>query len=1329
MKPLLINLKSTKAVILISLLASQCAALSASYVLQGQSRGDTNTWIGGNVQNWRELDYIPCRVYFTGGPATNLTVSITFPHINGTTPGFENIYNFSLSSNVVFASTPVLSSPANADWTYTFTCTVTDGNPGTLNFLARLAAGAHLNAGSSLMLRGNPTSMGNLQVHKPAPGPGAPDLKIVKSAPATTSPGNTITYTLSYTNKAVGTNTARGVQVSDILPAGLIVDTNTIGGGYYAGNTVFWDVPNLAPGASGTISFQAKVSAANTNGNVLANYAQILSSENDANMSDNSSTATTTVIITCVPPTIASNPASQTVCPGSQVSFSGAANGTAPSLQWLKNGNPISGATNASYSIASASSGDAGTYALAASNSCGIATSSAANLIVNIPTSATALANQIACPGNNVTFATFASGTGPFTYQWYKNGSPLTANTDTLVLSNVSASDIATYSVIVSGACGSVTNSASLSVNTPVNATPLVSSTNCPGTTATFNTVASGTGPFTYQWFKNSSPVGAAGNTLVLANVSAADNATYTVIVSGVCGSVTNSGSLSVNTSVSATPLISLTNCPGTAATFNTAASGTGPFTYQWFKNGSSLGANTNTLILANVAANSIGLYSVIVSGACGSITNSATLSVNTAVSATPLENLTNCPGTTATFSTIASGTGPFIYQWFKNGSPLNESTGALILTNVSAADVGSYTVNVNGACGSVTNVASLSVNTPVSATPLVSLTNCPGTTATFSTVASGTGPFTYQWFKNSSPLSAAGNTLALANVSSADVANYCVIVSGACGSVTNVASLSVNAPLSATPLVSLTNCPGATATFNTVASGTGPFSYQWFKNGSPLSAAGNTLVLANVSSADVANYCVIVSGACGSATNVASLSVNTPASATPLGSLTNCPGTTATFSTVASGTGPFSYQWFKNGSPLGANTDTLVLSNISSNDAGLYCVIINGACGSVTNSANLGVNQNVSISALASVTKNIGDSVTYSVSASGTGPLTFAWKKNNQVLSAQTGASLTLNNLTPTDGGTYKVEVSGACGDAAVASAVLTMNQPPTANITVPTNNSVFVAPATFTVLASASDPDGVVTNVEFFISTNNADYVKIGESSVAPYFLVLTNVPTNSYSFIARATDNMGATGNSDPLSISVIERPPLRLLGGITFNPQDGLFHLTNVVVNPTYSIFNAVRVRVEGITNPIIVMNASGYTNGIPYVQSSTPILPGTSWTNVIKFYVPIGALIPNPKLVPELITPAPNIVALTNGTAQKITRGLFLRDRTFMLEFVTTANRTYYIQYSSDMQRWTTVQPPITGNGTSIQWIDAGPPETETLPQLSNKRFYKIISIP
>ncbi len=61
--------------------------------------------------------------------------------------------------------------------------------------------------------------------------------------------------------------------------------------------------------------------------------------------------------------------------------------------------------------------------------------------------------------------------------------------------------------------------------------------------------------------------------------------ATYSVVVSGVCGNaVTNSASLTVNENVVvASAPVSLTNCPGTSASFSVSATGTG-LSYQWYK-------------------------------------------------------------------------------------------------------------------------------------------------------------------------------------------------------------------------------------------------------------------------------------------------------------------------------------------------------------------------------------------------------------------------------------------------------------------------------------------------------------------------------------------------------------------------------------------------------------------------------------------------------------------------------------------------------------------------------------------------------------------------
>src|SRR5437016_5775808 len=285
---------SKRPALLLAMLLPVMAAKSfaGSVKLEGQNKGDTNTWSASNLQNWQELDFIPCRLQFTSSQGNNHTIELDFEHYNNGVPGIQNLFNFNTSSNVVFVSAPTLSAPPNATaWSYTFTINVLDNQPAYVFFIARLAAGAHLNVGSSLRLSGMPSPMGNLQIHKPAPGPGTPDLMVLKRGPATAKPGDIITYSLSYTNQTTGFNPATGVQLNDVLPAEVSVNTSNLpAGGMLVGNTLFWDLPNLPLGAGGQISFQAQVSPSAGYSVNITNTAEILSAEDDLDYSDNTST-------------------------------------------------------------------------------------------------------------------------------------------------------------------------------------------------------------------------------------------------------------------------------------------------------------------------------------------------------------------------------------------------------------------------------------------------------------------------------------------------------------------------------------------------------------------------------------------------------------------------------------------------------------------------------------------------------------------------------------------------------------------------------------------------------------------------------------------------------------------------------------------------------------------------------------------------------------------------------------------------------------------------------------------------------------------------------
>src|SRR5205823_372476 len=85
-----------------------------------------------------------------------------------------------------------------------------------------------------------------------------------------------------------------------------------------------------------------------------------------------------------VPPTITTQPASQTVAQGANATFSVVATGTGLTYQWTFNGANISGATTSSYTKSNAQAADQGNYAVVVTNAGGSVTSANASLTVKI---------------------------------------------------------------------------------------------------------------------------------------------------------------------------------------------------------------------------------------------------------------------------------------------------------------------------------------------------------------------------------------------------------------------------------------------------------------------------------------------------------------------------------------------------------------------------------------------------------------------------------------------------------------------------------------------------------------------------------------------------------------------------------------------------------------------------------------------------------------------------------------------------------------------------------------------------------------------------------
>jgi uncharacterized protein (UPF0548 family) len=352
----------------------------------------------------------------------------------------------------------------------------------------------------------------------------------------------------------------------------------------------------------------------------------------------------------------------------------------------------------------------------------------------------------------------------------------------------------------------------------------------------------------------------------------------------GMLASCANTMSSSATTPVITAQPANATVTVGQPATFTVAAAGTAPLSYQWTKNGMSVGTNSATYTTAaTTSSDNNAKIQVTVSNSKGSAPSSvATLTVDAASTkpsiTTQPANVTVTVGQTATFTVVANGSAPLSYQWTKNGTKVGTNSATYTTAATALTDNGAkIQVTVTNAQGSapsstVTLTVDAASTKPSITTQPASVTVTVGQTATFTVAATGAAPLTYQWTKNGTNVGTNSATYTTAATTSADNgAQIKVTVSNSAGSTpSSTVSLTVNAaatkPSITTQPVSVTVTVGQTATFTVAATGAAPLTYQWTKNGTNVGTNSATYTTAATTSSDNgAQIQVTVSNSAGS--------------------------------------------------------------------------------------------------------------------------------------------------------------------------------------------------------------------------------------------------------------------------------------------------------------------------------------------------------------------------------------------------------------------------------------------------------------------------------
>ncbi len=279
-------------------------------------------------------------------------------------------------------------------------------------------------------------------------------------------------------------------------------------------------------------------------------------------------------------------------------------------------------------------------------------------------------------------------------------------------------------------------------------------------------------------------------------------------------------------------------------------------------------------------------------------------------------------------------------------------------------------------------------------------------------------------------------------------------------GSFTNSGAIPTNPPVFVSQPVTKTKTQGSTVDFGVTVSGASPLFFQWLHNGTTIPGANQpTLRITNVQPSQAGQYTARVVNQFGEATSFpALLFVNAPpiVNVNPV-TVGSRLGSNVTFSVAASGGAPLTYLWRKNGVPItGAIGSSYAVSSVTSNDFGVYDVLVSNDISSVFSSSAALVflppwsftEQPVSQAV------SVGANVQFSVAVDQSGPFTFQWSVNSTNIATGTNSVLQITNASVIDSGTYSVLVGNSAGSLASSNAVLTVFTPfSLGSVSLPTN------------------------------------------------------------------------------------------------------------------------------------------------------------------------------------------------------------------------------------------------------------------------------------
>ena len=894
---------------------------------------------------------------------------------------------------------------------------------------------------------------------------------------------------------------------------------------------------------------------------------------------------------------------------------------------------------------------DAGVYTVTATATSGVCTVTdikSANVTVLSPSiTLEDLTAQTVCSGTTLSLSATPSGTpsGTVTYSWSGPGN-FTSTLQNPQISNVTSANAGRYYVTATATEGSCTATSVKSVINTVN-TVSVGTINLSNQEVTICkergratlsvSCSGGSGTRTYAW----SPADGLSTTSESTTyASPQTTTTYTVTITAtntendvVCtASETREFTVTVNApAVTLGDITAQSVCAGTTLNLSASPSGTttGTVTYSWSGPNSFTSTLQNPQI-TNVTSANAGTYHVtatatnVVNGVSCTATSSKYANVQIkgvpSITAPANKDQTVCAGAAINNVTFSFANGTLSAENLPAGLNFNSTIG--LLSGV-PTESGTYTITIEGDCGSSSVSGTITVNAPsVTLENIANQTVCAGSALNLSASPTGTpaGTVTYAWTGPNGFTSNEQN-IHIDNVTTNHAGNYSVTATATVGSCTvtstKSSSITINNPsVTLQDIASQTLCAGENLHLHAATSGTpvGTVSYAW-SGPAGFTDSGTDIYRNNMTTAYAGTYTVTATetrnlyGTICTATDTKSVqvTVNAPVAGTlnVVGNTTICAGNSTTLTASVTGnTGTMAYAWSP-ATGLDATSGAQVTANPTATTT--YTVTATATVGTCTTSTTkqvtVTVNQIPTVAITGNTTFCQGNTETLSATS---GYAQYAWSNGGR------NASIDV-----TTSGSYSVTVtnnSGCQNNASVTVTVLPVPATPTATSV---NNTSCASPnGSITVTA----PTG--SNYTYSIGGAFQSATTFSNLSAGNYTLTVKN----SSGCTSTTEVEVGATGNSvnatatanTPCAGDMLQLTGASTTTGVTY-AWTGPNSFTSTQQNPQISNATSANAGTytltvtETATNCTKIVTVNVTVNALPTVTVSgaTTICAGTT----------------------------------------------------------------------------------------------------------------------